>query len=318
VLGEVAMERMLAGLATRRYRSANEPVGDRVESVASAQSKSAVSRRFVAGTRKALDELLGRDLSGLDAVVLMVDGVDFAGSCCVVAMIITSDGTKLPVGLRQGDTENKTVVTALLADLGARGLDASGGLLVVIDGAKALHAAVESVFGDLAVIQRCTVHKRRNVAGHLPKIDQARIDGRLAAAFAHPDPAQGLVKARALATEVEKRWPDAAGSIREGLEEMFTVRRLGVDGALLRTLVTTNPIESMISIARDTSRNVKRWRDEGDMRRRWAAAGMLQAEKQFRRVKGHKQLPGLIEMLARHAESVTPPRHTDHNNQFAA
>src|SRR5680860_1193649 len=268
LLGAVTMERMLAGLATRRYTSANEPVGEKVEAASRSMSKSSVSRRFVQGTRKALDELLNRDLSALDPAVLMVDGVDFAGQCCVVAMIITSDGTKVPVGLRHGDTENAAVVKALLSDLQSRGLSAEGGLLVVIDGAKALASAVKAVFGDLALIGRCQLHKRRNVRDHLPKTEQSRIDRKLAAAFNHPDPDQGLANARALATEVGKSWPDAAGSIREGLEEMFTVRRLGVDGTLLRTLMSTNPVESMISIARTTSGNVKRWRDEGDMRRR--------------------------------------------------
>lgn len=317
LLGAVTMERMMAGLATRRYRSANEPVGSEVDEVSSSMSKSTVSRRFVTGTRRALDELLGRDLSELEVAVLMVDGVNFAGQTCVVAMVITSDGTKIPVGLRQGDTENAAVVKALLADLQERGLDASAGLLVVIDGAKALRSAVNSVFGDLALIARCQLHKRRNVKDHLPKTEQARIDKRLQTAFNHPDPDEGLAQARRLATEVERTWPDAAGSIREGLDEMFTVWRLGVEGALLRTLMSTNPIESMISIARTTSANVKRWRDEGDMRRRWAAAGMLAAEKQFRRVRGYRQMPALVAQLRRHAETVTGIRHTD-NQEVAA
>lgn len=311
LLGAVTMERMLAGLATRRYTAANEPVGVGVEEVSSSMSKSAVSRRFVTGTRKALGELLSRDLRDLEVAVLMIDGVEFAGSCCVVAMVITTDGSKVPVGLRQGDTENATVVKALLADLVERGLDASGGLLVVIDGAKALASAVKSVFGDLALIARCQLHKRRNIRDHLPSSEQSRIDRRLVAAFNHPDPDQGLANARALATEVEQSWPDAAGSIREGLPEMFTVRRLGVEGTLLRTLMSTNPIESMISIARDTSGNVKRWRDEGDMRRRWCAAGMLAAEKQFRRIKGYRQMPALVAQLRRHAHAVTPLSDTE-------
>jgi hypothetical protein len=142
LLGAVTMNRMLAGLATRRYVSANEPVGVKVEAASRSMSKSSVSRRFVSGTRRALDELLGRDLSGLEAAVLMVDGVDFAGQCCVVAMVICADGTKVPVGLRHGDTENAAVVKALLSDLQSRGLSAEGGLLVVIDGAKALASAV--------------------------------------------------------------------------------------------------------------------------------------------------------------------------------
>ena len=157
LLSRTVMERMLAGVATRSFARVADPIGDQARSQATSTSKSAVSRRFVTGTKKALAELLARDLCDLDAAVLMIDGVDFAGSTCVVALIVTADGTKVPVGLRLGDTENKTLVKALLADLVDRGLDYSGGLLVVIDGAKALATAVRAVFGDLALIQRCQI-----------------------------------------------------------------------------------------------------------------------------------------------------------------
>lgn len=297
---------MLAGVATRSFERVADPIGAKARKTARSTSKSAVSRRFVTGTRKALDELLGRDLSRLDAAVLMIDGVDFAGAMFVVALVVTADGTKVPVGLRLGDTENKTVVTALLADIVHRGLDYSGGLLVVIDGAKALASATRKVFGDLALIQRCQIHKRRNVRGHLPARLRDDVDARLRGAFADPDPVSGLAKARRLAAELDKTHPDAAGSLREGLEDMFTVRSLGIDGTLARTLVCTNMIESMISICRTTSGNVKRWRDEGDMRRRWCAAGLLEAERKFRRLRGHRQMPQLVAALRRHAETVTP------------
>jgi putative transposase len=158
LLRRTVLDRVLAGVATRSFVRAADPIGVSARSQARSTSKSSVSRRFVAGTAKALDALLARDLSGVHAVVLMVDGIDFAGSTCVVALVVSADGTKIPVGLRLGDTENKTVVTALLADLVERGLDASRGLLVVIDGAKALTAGVRAVFGDLAVIQRCQLH----------------------------------------------------------------------------------------------------------------------------------------------------------------
>lgn len=304
LLTSVAVERMVAGISTRKYRRANEPIGHHVAEAASGESKSAVSRRFVHGTRRALDELIHRDLSEVEVAVLMVDGVDFAHESCVVAMVITTDGTKIPVGLRHGDTENKVLVSGLLADLVDRGLDYSGGLLVVIDGAKALATAVRSVFGNLALIGRCQLHKARNVEGHLPKSEQHRVRRRLIEAFHQPDPDQGLADARRLATELDTTYPDAAGSIREGLEEMFTVRRLGVTGTLARSLRSTNPIESMISTARVTTGNVKRWRD-GEMRRRWCAAGMLEAEKSFRRVKGHAQMPALVAQLQAHATRVT-------------
>jgi putative transposase len=317
LLARTVIERMLAGVATRSFARAADPIGEERRSQARSTSKSAVSRRFVTGTKRALDELLGRDLSQLEPAVLMIDGVDFAHQMCVVALVVTADGTKVPVGLRVGDTENRTVVAALLADLVERGLDTSGGLLVVIDGAKALAAAVRSVFGDLAVIQRCQIHKRRNVKDHLPATMRDDVDARLRGAFADPDPTAGLRKAQRLATELARTHPDAAGSLREGLEEMFTVRRLGIDGTLARTLVCTNMIESMISIARTTTRNVKRWRDDGDMRRRWCAAGLLEAERKFRRVRGHNQMPHLVAALRRHAATATPPRETD-NNHIAA
>jgi putative transposase len=303
LLGQVVLERMLAGLATRRHTQAAEPVGAAVEQTASATSKSAVSRRFVAQTSKALEDLLVRDLSQLQVAALLLDGIHVAERCCVVALAILADGTKLPVGLWEGSTENATVVRHLLADLQGRGLDATRGLLVVIDGAKALHSAVRSVFGELALIQRCTVHKRRNVTEHLPEADRGRIDARMARAFNDPDPAKGLRAARTLASELDRQHPGAAASLREGLEEMFTVRRLGLSGRLCRTLSSTNPVESMISTARSTARNVKRWRD-GQMVRRWVAAGMLNAERSFRRIKGCKDMPVLVAALAGHAEEV--------------
>ena len=318
LLNRVVVERMLAGVATRSFVRVADPIGEQARAKARATSKSAVSRRFVTGTKKALDELLGRDLSELDAAVLMIDGADFAGAMCVVALIVTADGTKVPVGLRLGDTENKTVVVALLADLVERGLRYEHGLLVVIDGAKALASAVRSVFGDHAVTQRCQIHKRRNVKDHLPVAERDRVDARLRGAFADLDPDAGLRKAKLLAAELDKQWPDAASSLREGLEEMFTVRRLGIDGTLARTLVCTNMIESMISICRTTTRNVKRWRNEGDMRRRWCAAGLLEAERKFRRVRGHRQMPQLVAALTHHTGTVTPTRDTEPDNEIAA
>ena len=304
LLGQVVMERMLAGLATRRHQAAAEPVGTKVNQTALATSKSAISRRFVAATHKTLGELMSRDLAELRVAALMVDGIQVAGRCCVVALAILADGTKLPVGLWDGSTENATVVRHLLADLQGRGLDASRGLLVVIDGAKALASAVRQVFGELALIQRCTLHKRRNVADHLPQAERARVDAKLARAFSDPDPDAGLRTARQLAGGLQRKHPGAAASLREGLEEMFTVRRLGIDGRLAHTLTSTNPVESMLSIARTTCRNVKRWRD-GQMVCRWMAAGMLAAERSFRRLKGCKDMPRLVAALAHHAEEVT-------------
>ncbi|HWT48124.1 MAG TPA: IS256 family transposase [Mycobacterium sp.] len=304
LLSQVVMERMLAGVATRRHARTAEPVGELATGKQKSVSKSAISRRFVKQTETALGELMARDLSGEDIKVLMVDGEHLAERCVVVALAITADGTKKPVGLWDGSTENKTVVRALLTDLVDRGLRFDDGLLVVCDGAKALGAAVREVFGAKALIQRCTLHKRRNIADHLPDKDKVWVDAKLVKAFAHPDPDTGLANAKGLAAQLDKNYPSAASSLREGLEEMFTVARLGIDGRLAKTLTTSNPIESMISIARMTNRNVTRWRD-GQMVLRWTAAGMLNAERSFRRIKGYKQMPQLVDALRRHANPDT-------------
>jgi transposase-like protein len=304
MLTQVVMERMLAGLATRRHARTGEPVGEHVTGKQTSTSKSAVSRRFVRQTETALGELMARDLCGEDIKVLMLDGEHLSQRCVVVALAITADGTKKPVGLWDGSTENKTVVRALLADLVERGLKFDDGLLVVLDGAKALSAAVREVFGNKALIQRCRLHKRRNIAEHLPDKDNDWVDAKLVKAFGHPDPEQGLCNAKRLAAQLDKSYPGAAASLREGLEEMFTVARLGIDRRLAKTLTTSNPVESMISIARATNRNVTRWRD-GQMVLRWTAAGMLNAERSFRRIKGHKQMPQLIKALHRHAHPET-------------
>jgi putative transposase len=299
LLTEVVMERMLAGVATRRHARVAEPIGEAAGPQKST-SKSAVSRRFIKQAETALGQLMARDLSGEDIKVLMLDGEHMAERCVVVALAITADGSKKPVGLWDGSTENKTVVRSLLADLVERGLRFDDGLLVVLDGAKALAAGVREVFGDKALVQRCTLHKRRNIADHLPDKDKAWVDAKLARAFGHPDPEQGMRNAKSLAAQLDKSYPGAAASLREGLEEMFTVARLGIDGRLAKTLTSSNPVESMISIARTTNRNVTRWRD-GQMVLRWTAAGMLNAERSFRRIKGCKQMPQLVDALHRHA-----------------
>ena len=306
LLSQVVLERMLAGVATRRHARIAEPIGKAVLDSATSTGRSAVSRRFVKEFETALAELLARDLTEAKIKVLMLDGGHMAGRCVIVALGITADGIKLPVGLWDSATENKTVVKSMLADLVSRGLSADDGLLVVIDGAKAFRAGVQEVFGDLAAVQRCTLHKRRNVGDHLPDREKAWVDAKLVKAFNHPDPDPdlGLRNAKHLAGWLDKAHPGAANSLREGLEEMFTVSRLGIDGRLAKTLVTSNPVESMISIARTTNRNVTRWRD-GHMVLRWTAAGMLNAERSFRRIKGYKQMPQLVEALHRHAHPQT-------------
>ncbi|MGI8678499.1 MAG: IS256 family transposase [Jatrophihabitans sp.] len=311
VLGRMAMQRMLAGLSTRRYPVGLEPVGRKVEASARSTSKSAVSRRFVAATETALAELLSADLSGLDLVALMIDGVHFGDHLCVVALGIGIDGVKHPLGLAEGSTENTSVVTDLLTGLRERGLDTTRPIFIGIDGGKALHAAVVRVF-DHPVIQRCQIHKLRNVADKLPDHLAATVTKRMRAAY-HADSALvAQAQLEALAKELERTHPGAAGSLREGLAETLTVLRLNVPPTLARTLRSTNGIESMISIARNHSTNVKNWQN-GTMALRWCAAGMIEARGQFRRVNGHLQLPALRIALDAHvaAETVGSVRHDD-------
>lgn len=303
LLGRMAMERMLAGVSTRRYPIALEPVGQGIEDRAKSTSKSAVSRKFVAMTEHALADLLAVDLSGLDLVAIMIDGVYFAEHLCVVALGIDIDGTKHPLGLVEGSTENTTVVRSLLVGLRERGLDTTKPILAVLDGAKALAAAVREVF-DQPVIGRCQLHKLRNVRDHLPEKLRTPVAKRMRAAY-HADSAlEAEAKLEALAKELDKTHPGAAGSLREGMAETLTVLRLDVPPTLARTLRSTNAVESMISISRDHARNVKRWRD-GQMALRWCAAGMIEASKQFRRVNGHLHLPALRAALERHVAETT-------------
>ena len=214
----------------------------------------------------------------------------------IVAVGITADGTKRVLGLRQGATENATVCVALLEELQAQGLDTSQPVLLVLDGAKALHAAAKRVWGQSAVIQRCQVHKKRNVKAHVPEKHHAELERRLSEAYHGTGYEAAKASLEATARWLERINPDAASSLREGLEETLTVVRLGLAGALRMTLATTNPIESALSVTRRVTARVSRWRD-GEMRRRRCVAALLRAESQFRRVKGHRALPTLIKAL---------------------
>jgi len=292
LLTQVALERMLAGVATRRHGLVSEPIGEALDATARSVSKSAVSRRFMTATAAKLVELMARDLSGLDVAAMMIDGIVFAECCVVVALAITADGTKVPVGLWEGDSENTTVVTDLLADLVERGLGCELGVLFVLDGSKALAAGVKRVFGDRALIQRCVLHKRRNLDSYLPDGYAGVIDAKLAKAFNDIDPKRGLRVATGIAAQLEEHYPSAAASLREGLEDMFTVRRLGASDSLARSLSCTNAVESMISVVARLCRRVTNWKDP-KMVRRWVGVGMLEAERSFRRIKGCKDMAAL-------------------------
>jgi putative transposase len=291
VLGRLAMERMLAGLSSRRYERGLEPAGQQVEQAASATSKSAVSRRFVAATETALAELMTRRLDGLDLVVFMVDGVHYGEHTCVVALGIDIDGVKHPLAVEEGSTENATVVTDLITGLRDRGLDVTKPVLAVLDGAKALSSAVKAVF-DKPLIQRCQQHKIRNVIDKLPDRLKQVTERRMRQAYHAESALKAEGELEQLARELAKTHPGAAASLREGMAETLTILRLEVPPTLARTLHSTNPVESMIEICREHSKNVKRWRG-GTMALRWCAAGMLEAGHQFRRVNGHMHLPKL-------------------------
>jgi transposase-like protein len=296
LLAEHMVGAMLAGLSTRRYPAALEPVGAEIEAETLGTSKSSVSRRFVAATTEQLTSLMSRRLDTERWLIMFIDGFTFADHLLVGALGVTADGTKVPLAVMEGTTENKTLVTRLLADLQDRGLDVSDGMLFVVDGSKALTRGIPAVFGDKAQIQRCRIHKERNVIDHLPDAEHAWVRRKLRTAWANPDPGTARGELEALARALQRKHPGAASSLREGLQETLTVTRLQITGPLLKTVFSTNPVESMIEIVREHSSNVKRWRD-GEMALRWAAAGMESARSQFRRVKGFRQLPQLAAAL---------------------
>jgi len=260
VLGRKAMEQMLGGLSTRRYGLGLEPVGDQVEATAASTSRSAVSRRFVKATETALAELMSGDLSGLDLVAFMVDGVHFGQDTCVVALGIGIDGVKHPLAIEEGSTENATLARALIVGLQERGLDVTRPVLAVLDGSKALRRAVLDVF-DHPVIARCQQHKIRNVRDRLPDKLRTLVEQRMRRAYHAESALAAQAQLETLAAELDKTHPGAAASLGEGMEETLTVLRLGVPPTLARTLRTTNPIESMIEICREHAKNVKHWQD---------------------------------------------------------
>jgi putative transposase len=297
-LSSVVLEQLLAGVSTRRFARTREPVGERVRAAEGSVSKSAVSRAFISRTRDQLQALMSRDLSDLRIAVLMIDGIVLKGRTNVVALGITTEGEKYALGLWDGSTENATIAQALLADLVARGLDPEQGVLVVIDGSRALRKAVRTVLGEHTPVQRCIRHKERNVLDHLPDEDRPIVQRRLRAAWALKSHRNALRTLTQLAEELAHTHPGASASLREGMEETITVLRLGARGHLKRSLQSTNPCESMINCIRRTSGNVTRWRN-GDMALRWTAAGMLEAEHNFQRIQGHADLADLAVQIER-------------------
>jgi transposase-like protein len=287
------LKRLVRGVSCRDY----EGVVDLAREGFGVQ-KSSVSRWFVKASADEVRQLSERRFDGVRVAVIYLDGVQYAGETMTVALGVLENGAKRVLGIRQGATENAAVCTALIEDLQERGLDTSEPTLLVLDGWKALHAAVKRVWGRKALIQRCQVHKKRNVREHLPEKHWEELSRQLHAAYNETDYDQALKRLRITARGLERLNPDAAASLREGMEETLTVIRLDVPDLLRRTLATTNPIESAFSVAQNVTRRVKRWR-EGDMRRRWCVAGLLRAESKFRRVKGYRHMSQLLKALDR-------------------
>src|SRR5213594_107957 len=286
------MQQLLAGVSMRDYEGSLEarPGGRPTRG----SSKSAVSRTVVRRTRQRLHEHLTRRLDGLEVVALFMDGIVVARQTVIV---VTRDGGKVPLGLRLGSTENAVVCTELLQDLLARGLTLAGRVLWVIDGGKGLRKALGDVFGDTAVIQRCQLHKARNLDALVPQARQAYVRTSLRRGYRAGSAAAARRQLTALATWLERNGhAAAAASVREGLEETLTVLKLGLPPALRRFFATTNCIENLIGTLRPVTRNIKRWRD-GDMRRRWIGLGLLRAAERFRRIKHHGELGALVTAL---------------------
>jgi len=297
-LTETVWEKLMLGLSTRKYGEAVREFTD-----AYGLEKSAVSEHFIEASRTKLKELMERRLEKRKFCALLIDATPFEGQQMIAALGIGHDGIKAILGIRQGATENATVVGELLGDLMNRGLDFTEPRLYVLDGGKALHAAVKKYAGEAAPIQRCQVHKRRNVLDHVTDEDKPAVARQLNAAYALEDYEAAKKALDGLHRELMHLNPSAARSLGEGLEETLTVHRLHVPQQLRMTLASTNLIESAFAIVERVCRNVKRWHG-GDQRERWVGSGLLVAQKQFRGVRGHKQIPMLLSVM----ETLKPSR----------
>lgn len=298
-----AVEQMVLGVSTRKYVRSIEAAPPGIKTRGT--SKSAVSRRFVAATREKLQEMMSRDLGGLKLCAIMVDGIHVGEHLVLVALGIDENANKHILGLYEGATENTTVCTALLSDLEARGVRTDRAMLFVIDGSKALAKAIRMKFGPRALIQRCQVHKRRNVEDHLPEEMKRNAGRTISAAYQSGNASRAKRMLEGLARQLERKHPSAAASLREGLDETLTVMRFDLQAPLARTLSTTNPIEFVNGRIRKTTHNVARW-DGGEMVLRWLAVALLEASKTFRKLRGYKGMPKLVAALRAHDTKLTP------------
>jgi putative transposase len=309
--GAKMMDTLLKGVSTRNYGKVIKEMAD-----TAGVSKSAVSREFVEQSEKALEELMSRRFDDRNIVAIYIDGIDLSGHHVLTALGVDEEGTKHVLGMREGASENAAVVKGVLEDLVERGVkphDAQGRVirrLFIIDGSRALRAGIDAVYGSDQPVQRCRIHKIRNVRGHLPENKSRYATLVLRAAFKMEDHVKATGKIRDLARELEREWPSASGSLLEGLDEMFTVNRLGLPASLRRSLATTNIIESPQSTVRRLTHKVDRWRD-GKMALRWAAASFLEAEKTMRKIGGCRQvwmLAAALEQLGQAADPLAESR----------
>jgi len=282
-LGRRMLEILMHGVSTRNYRKVLPEMADTV-----GVAKSSVSREFFDASEESLRKLLDRRFDEKDILIVYLDGLVFGEHWVIAAVGVDAEGTKHVLGLTEGASENATACKRLLEDLVARGVKPGRRRLFVIDGSKALRSAIDAVYGKDNPVQRCRSHKVRNVLDQLPKDQRDTAKATLRAAY-RLEPAEGKARLEQLAQWYEKDWPSAAGSLREGLEETFTINRLGLPGKLRRCLATTNLIESPGAGVRLRTRRVCRWKD-GSMVLRWAASAYLATEKSFRRIMGHEQL----------------------------
>lgn len=298
-----AVEQMVLGVSTRKYVRSIEPTPPGVTSRGT--SKSAVSRRFVSATRDKLAEMMSADLAKLSLCAIMIDGIHVGEHLVLVALGIDTKGDKHTLGLYEGATENTTSCSGLLSDLEARGVRTDRAMLFVIDGSKALAKAIRAKYGNRALIQRCQVHKKRNVEDHLPEEMKRNAGRTISAAYQSGDAVRAKRMLEALARQLERKHPSAAASLREGLDETLTVMQFQLPERLARTLSTTNPIEFLNGRIRKTTHNVAKWQG-GEMVLRWLAVSLIEASKTFRKLRGYAGMPKLVAALRAHDEKINP------------
>lgn len=301
-LDERALEQMVIGVSTRKYERSLEPLAEEMDEHGT--KRSAVSRRFIRATMDQLSEWMSKDLGALDLVAILIDGLHFRDHVVLAALGIDATGKKHVLGLWEGATENAAACRALLTNIEGRGVTAERSRLFVIDGSKGLARAIRDVFGRRALVQRCQQHKIENVTSLVARNKQPEIRRAMREAYKCAKPATARRLLNNLARSLDAEHPGAAASLREGLDETLTVLELGLPHALMRSLATTNAIESMNARIRDVARRVRRWRG-GSMILRWTAAALTEAQRGFRRLKGHRSMPALVAALAAHDRKLT-------------